>query len=1774
MAWAGRSKGAMATLEAIVKEASKQIRSAASFRAHHRQLRAACDEVNQLLARASEVAFGLERYFHLFPTALSSRSSEVAELALEFLDKLISRGFVKAGVTVELQQGEATSVVALAEVLPVLICDATEDRTCASDAVGGWGARALLSCVAATEVPVHGELLLRCVRVCWRVHLKVSNTNARSQSAMRAAFKALDEIFRLTFTRMETAAERWALGARNVGGEAWEETDETGGSKMQKFLPCMYPETHRALRMELLTGSGVQATPGWHFSRVETGDAYAVLREICLECPSVELKTKSNSKILSLQLLLPVLEDSGPAFRCSPPFVECVRSYVSTTLLKRCTSQDTAVVSLALRIFVALMAGFKDHLKEEIEVYVVNLFLRILESEHSSAEHKILVLKVFQNLCSDSAVLVEIFLNYDCDMEAIDLYKRIVRGLEKVAKGGMIEAESSSKKAKEEATSLCRLGMEALTAVGNSLVTAAQLDVHADDCSSVSNPTSPKAPFTGASFDSSDFSIDLESSDSLQPLPSPGRNADSLKPSTSSVKEQFDIKQRRQAEIESGIIKINLNPARGIAHLHSKGLLNGDSAEDVALFFLTHSEQLNKTVVGEYLGRERHYKGGFAQAVLHAYVDALDFRDMEFDLAIRHFLSGFRLPGEAQKIDRIMEKFAERYCSQNPGAFPSADTAFILGFSIIMLNTDLHNPAIKEERRMTKEGFILNNRGISAGQDIDDKMLGAIYDRILDRPIALQEDQVKRRGSYKAKATSMSLQELLPFVDAHEERRRAAFLAERQDMIKAGEARLSKAGGTRKRATSKSYISTGSLFNLSDQAGPMFEIAWGPVLAACSQILEGDAPEGMVDLCLQGFKQAVRVAGGLELSIPRETFVNSLCKFTLLETADSTREMQPKHLQCCQALLDIAVSDGNVLKESWGPVLRCCSQLALMQLTAAGVDTDDAFFAADTPTSPKDDRGDWDWIKDVKRTFVGDSPPATPSRKRQQLNRRSFDGGSAQNLFKIGSARDEELQAANANAVSSYVGQMSIDRIYVRTKDLTGSAIRHFVHQLIAVSRMEIWGDSSPGAAAAPLVMPRVFSLQKLVEVADHNMDHRNRLDWSHMWGGIAGLLGDAGCVPGHRSVALYAVDCLRQLALKFLKKEELRSFNFQRNFLGPFETIITKSPNSEVREMVVRSIGNVVAANATNIRSGWATLLSVLTVAAGDKQRQVVEAACDVLDDLVPARLPLLQCEYHALLRCLIAMVHCQLEEASLTCIGHIRSCAQALAAGTVEIPKDERPPLQMEEDQNVSLPSKLRPAYDDGITAISPWWLLLSELAASMGDTRMDVRSAGLSIIRDVLIDLWEGLMARVNPAHLPGMWECIFDEVLFPLMRFAPFDYTNVPRMMSELPTQGDDQPIVMDSWTSTMVPQIFDMVVEIYLKNFDTARHALPRIAEFLQWYIGQQHVELMARLAAKALHHFIRELPCVEMGGLTRLRSAVAIMMTSSLSSDFGGTLPLLRCPWLSQGQGNEGNSTNPGEDLDLGIQMEQFSAHPCMTHLVMALRLQPVLYDLLCIHRDVLTAEDTKELLLSLRKSYRRAYQFNYSISLRQQLSAIGFMHAARDEDRLPHLLDQETQGISCLLAASLCLCGVHTTPDDLLELQAPSGITANGTGIAQHGANGSSSAQGPAKVRGGAAHMPRRPGDGGKANAEAAAVDAMQAQPETAASAPHSHEVAYHFLQADLMWLLKRYAAADELVQAPAQEEPEANRRHAREEELRYLIPLVLGVLKALMGLPEQVMV
>ena len=143
--------------------------------------------------------------------------------------------------------------------------------------------------------------------------------------------------------------------------------------------------------------------------------------------------------------------------------------------------------------------------------------------------------------------------------------------------------------------------------------------------------------------------------------------------------------------MQKGITLFNRKPSKGIEFLISTKKIAG-SPEAVASF-LKNTSGLNETVIGDYLGEREE----FSLKVMHAYVDSFNFKGMHFGEAIRFFLRGFRLPGEAQKIDRIMEKFAERYCKCNPSSFTSADTAYVLAYSVIMLNTDAHNNMVKDK---------------------------------------------------------------------------------------------------------------------------------------------------------------------------------------------------------------------------------------------------------------------------------------------------------------------------------------------------------------------------------------------------------------------------------------------------------------------------------------------------------------------------------------------------------------------------------------------------------------------------------------------------------------------------------------------------------------------------------------------------------------------------------------------------------------------------------------------------------------------------------------------------------------------------------------------------------------------------------------------------------------------------------------------------------------------------------------------------------------------
>ena len=871
-------------------------------------------------------------------------------------------------------------------------------------------------------------------------------------------------------------------------------------------------------------------------------------------------------------------------------------------------------------------------------MFMSNVFFRVLESPNSTFKQKALVLESLRSLCRDPFLLTQIFLNYDCDFEALNLYKDIVHMLTKLGGKATAVITLQSKKDAEQDLDLSLAALECLVTILQAFLRALGLPAGSSDHQSdggdfesagarIRNMLQLDSALAMVETGTIDTEAESVVSDNESSIPPTTATLETPIPGSamaSQIAVAFDRKRTAEQNFELGAVKFTLSLKTGLTFFIDHGFVERD-ARAVAHFFLTHKDKLDKTQMGEALGREPDAgfgkekdieadRGGpgFWLRILHHYVDALDFTGIEFDDAIRLFLSGFRLPGEAQKIDRIMEKFAERYTSLNPTVFPSSDTAFILAFSVIMLNTDLHNPSIKPERRMTVDSFVRNNRGIGEnGSDLPNEFLRGIYKRIQQRPFSLKEDDAARDRVTQNTSVFFEDYSLMFGGSSADERKRENFKKERDEMMAATEQlmrrrRPDKNINTRNNSNTGEMPTTTPLTETippSDVVKPMFDVTWGPMLGILSQVLECSDDERSVAVCLNGFVYAIRLAAHSRMSLARDTFVSSLAKFTYL---GSLKEMKRKNVESIRTLLSVAVIDGEFLGESWGPVLQCMSQLAKLRLTASGLDSDETFLMVE-----------------------GHNNESSSSQKNPAKD------ANSSSFFRQSQSANElarEAEESNGKAVLEAVQEVLIDKVFSSTVNLSAKSLAHFVEQLINVAQSEVGGSSkktgksgvdgavqdvsSTGSGAS------IFSLQRLVDVADYNMNVRPRLVWAQVWELMADFLVNLACHT-NRMVSIFAVDSLKQLSLKFLEKPELSEFNFQCSFLKPFHVVMAKKgTRDDIRELILHCIDNIIRTKSHNLKSGWKVLFSILTTAAGDPSEKIEYQGLSILQHLLDEHL------------------------------------------------------------------------------------------------------------------------------------------------------------------------------------------------------------------------------------------------------------------------------------------------------------------------------------------------------------------------------------------------------------------------------------------------------------------------------------------------------------------------------------------------------------------------
>ncbi|KAI8865756.1 hypothetical protein GQ42DRAFT_111613, partial [Ramicandelaber brevisporus] len=608
--------------------------------------------------------------------------------------------------------------------------------------------------------------------------------------------------------------------------------------------------------------------------------------------------------------------------------------------------------------------------------------------------------------------------------------------------------------------------------------------------------------------------------------------------------------------------------------------------------FLLKTDGLSKTAIGEYLGEGEPIN----ISTMHSFVDLMDFTEMKFVKALRMFLQSFRLPGESQKIDRYMLKFAERYVLGNPSEFANADTAYTLAFSVIMLNTDLYNPHLK--RRMTKPEFIRNNRGINDNASLPDEYLEEIYDEIANEEIRIhgeptQQEKMKQNENNlttedEAAAARGAVQAALDVLIGRAGAQQAAMEEAARAMAHKSEQLLKLMHARQRRRldalnTSDNNSPNSSTFytaSSSEHAKPMFENIWTAVLAGLSAPSQQMNYPEYIKLCLDGYKYAIHITCIFGLDLERKAFLSALAKFT---TLTNVSEMKPKNVEAIKTLLDVAANDGDGLRDSWLDVMQCVSQLERLQLISATALTSSASNIAS-----------------------GANPNLASSAGNPNPNATTMSASS-----KLGMVNAAELARLDINSQQI---TLAVDKLFTSSEKLSGSAIVDFVRSLAIVSWSEI--SLSANITSPNDIPPRLYCLQKIVEVAYYNMN-RIRVEWSNIWAILGEHFNQVGCQPSEQ-ICFFALDSLRQLSMRFLEKEELLNFKFQKDFLRPFHFILENNDHVAVKDMVLRCIQQIVLGRGNQIRSGWRTILATLSAGAREVQHEsIVAMSFDVLRDV-----------------------------------------------------------------------------------------------------------------------------------------------------------------------------------------------------------------------------------------------------------------------------------------------------------------------------------------------------------------------------------------------------------------------------------------------------------------------------------------------------------------------------------------------------------------------------
>lgn len=575
-----------------------------------------------------------------------------------------------------------------------------------------------------------------------------------------------------------------------------------------------------------------------------------------------------------IELMITAIQSAGPTISSHPLLMNLLKQDLVKALFAASEHGSFRTFAGICQVTLTLYSLFSEHFLPQIEAILGLLIIPVAEGSRSASfASRQTAIEGILDFCKQPEFLHSAYINFDCRLEHDNLFEKICGVLSKcgfpTADGGMSSFHSVS--------------MAGMSIILNSIKSNEVYESFSDDYAQLP------------------FSERNEYRDIWTPL-CEGRFFTLPGCPTEDPSSPWALRAEKQLknELTSVVEHFNRDQRKGFEYCQSLNLLPSPLTATSVARFLKGCPGLSKAAIGEVLGE----RDDFYEDIRTDFCNTFDFTGLRFDIALRLFMDAFRPPGEGQKIDRIVQSFGKKYYQQVPNSgLKSADAAYVLAFSVIMLNTDLHNT--QNKRKMTLEDFARINRNTNEGEPMPHELLSDIY-------TAISHDEFKISLECSPADLSHQLVFWVALTNRSRQPRgmpinvqsmRTAFMVLRKDM---------------------------------------FKLAWGPTLAAISVILDGSSNPRIVKEATQTLLTAAELSYRYQIDGVIDQILASLAKYTSVLDSESTKPPiayggSIKARSSVETMFKIVDLYGDSIRSGWKYIIATTMKIFLADLLTPAI---------------------------------------------------------------------------------------------------------------------------------------------------------------------------------------------------------------------------------------------------------------------------------------------------------------------------------------------------------------------------------------------------------------------------------------------------------------------------------------------------------------------------------------------------------------------------------------------------------------------------------------------------------------------------------------------------------------------------------------------------------------------------------------------------------------------------------------------------------------------